>query len=124
MVQVRAQAGGGDLIMIDPWVVETGRRQGQDATGSAGGALAWLVALLEKARPDRSSFISGLNSVAANPAWFPYSTKAGASSMKWRHKQETTIRDQPEPSGRGQKRCACGRAKFHALTEGTHDDGN
>src|SRR3984885_8276622 len=29
MVQVRAQAGGGALIMIDPWIVATGRQQGQ-----------------------------------------------------------------------------------------------
>jgi ribulose-5-phosphate 4-epimerase/fuculose-1-phosphate aldolase len=54
MVQVRAQAGGGDLILIDPWVVETGRQQGQDATGSAGGALAWPALLRKLDRIDPS----------------------------------------------------------------------
>jgi ribulose-5-phosphate 4-epimerase/fuculose-1-phosphate aldolase len=54
MVQVRAQAGGGELIMIDPWVVETGRRQGQDATASAGGALAWPALLRKLDRMDPS----------------------------------------------------------------------
>jgi hypothetical protein len=51
---VRAQAGGGDLIMIDPWVVETGRQQGQVATGSAGGALAWPALLRKLDRIDPS----------------------------------------------------------------------
>jgi ribulose-5-phosphate 4-epimerase/fuculose-1-phosphate aldolase len=54
MVQVRAQAGGGDLIMIDPWVVETGLQQGKDATGSAGGALAWPALLRKLDRIDPS----------------------------------------------------------------------
>src|SRR5271154_3911547 len=54
MVQVRAQAGGGELIMIDPWVVETGRQQGQDATGSAGGALPWPALLRKLDRIDPS----------------------------------------------------------------------
>jgi ribulose-5-phosphate 4-epimerase/fuculose-1-phosphate aldolase len=52
-VQVRAQAGG-ELILIDPWVVETARQQGQDATGSAGGALAWPALLRKLDRIDPS----------------------------------------------------------------------
>ncbi|HEU4726467.1 MAG TPA: class II aldolase/adducin family protein, partial [Kofleriaceae bacterium] len=47
MVQVRAQAGGGELIPIDPRIIEGAGKMSRAATRGGGGALAW-PALLRK----------------------------------------------------------------------------
>jgi ribulose-5-phosphate 4-epimerase/fuculose-1-phosphate aldolase len=47
MIQVRAQAGGGELVAIDPRIIQTGQQQAETVTHGTGGALAW-PALLRK----------------------------------------------------------------------------
>ena len=47
MMQVRAQAGGGELLHISPAIVDGADRQWQQVTHGAGGGLAW-PALLRK----------------------------------------------------------------------------
>jgi ribulose-5-phosphate 4-epimerase/fuculose-1-phosphate aldolase len=54
MIQVRAQAGGGELIAIDPGIVETARQQAETVTRAAGGALAWPALLRKLDRIDPS----------------------------------------------------------------------
>ncbi len=54
MIQVRAQAGGADLIPIDPRIIATARRQGATVTAAAGGALAWPALLRKLDRIDPS----------------------------------------------------------------------
>ena len=53
-IQVRAQAGGGELVSIDPWIIESGRQQGKTVTQLAGGALAWPALLRKLDRIDPS----------------------------------------------------------------------
>jgi ribulose-5-phosphate 4-epimerase/fuculose-1-phosphate aldolase len=53
-IQVRAQAGGGELIPVDPRIVETAQAQAMQATRGAGGALAWPGLLRMLDRVDRS----------------------------------------------------------------------
>jgi ribulose-5-phosphate 4-epimerase/fuculose-1-phosphate aldolase len=54
MIQLRAQAGGGDLIAIDPRIIATARQQAAAVTKSAGGALAWPALLRKLDRIDPS----------------------------------------------------------------------
>jgi hypothetical protein len=54
MIQVRAQAGGGELVAIDPRILATARRQAERVTAEAGGALAWPALLRKLDRIDRS----------------------------------------------------------------------
>jgi ribulose-5-phosphate 4-epimerase/fuculose-1-phosphate aldolase len=54
MIQVRAQAGGGELVPIDPRIVETGRQQAETVTHGGGGALAWPALLRKLDRIDPS----------------------------------------------------------------------
>jgi ribulose-5-phosphate 4-epimerase/fuculose-1-phosphate aldolase len=52
-IQVRAQAGGGELIEIDPRLIESARAQAMQVTRGAGGALAWpgLLRRLDRVDP-------------------------------------------------------------------------
>jgi ribulose-5-phosphate 4-epimerase/fuculose-1-phosphate aldolase len=54
MIQVRAQAGGGELIPIDPRIIETGEQQAETVTHGAVGALAWPALLRKLDRIDPS----------------------------------------------------------------------
>ena len=54
MVQVRAQAGGAELLPIDPRVIEASMRMSRTATSGAGGALAWPGLLRKLDRIDPS----------------------------------------------------------------------
>jgi len=54
MIQVRAQAGGGELVPIDPRIIETGQQQAETVTHGAGGALAWPALLRKLDRIDPS----------------------------------------------------------------------
>jgi ribulose-5-phosphate 4-epimerase/fuculose-1-phosphate aldolase len=54
MIQVRAQAGGGELVPIDPRILETGLQQAETVTHGAGGALAWPALLRKLDRIDPS----------------------------------------------------------------------
>jgi ribulose-5-phosphate 4-epimerase/fuculose-1-phosphate aldolase len=54
MIQVRAQAGGGELVPIDPRILETGLQQAETVTHGAGGALAWPGLLRKLDRIDPS----------------------------------------------------------------------
>ena len=54
MIQVRAQAGGGELVPIDPRILATGQQQAETVTAEAGGALAWPALLRKLDRIDRS----------------------------------------------------------------------
>lgn len=53
MIQVRAQAGGGELIPIDQKIIDTAQAQAQAVTRQAGGALAWpaLLRRLDRRNP-------------------------------------------------------------------------
>lgn len=53
MIQVRAQAGGGELIPIDPRIIATAQEQAQAVTRQAGGMLAWpaLLRRLDRRNP-------------------------------------------------------------------------
>ncbi len=54
MIQVRAQAGGGKLVPIDPAIIATAGEQAAEVTGSAIGALAWPALLRKLDRIDPS----------------------------------------------------------------------
>src|SRR5271154_5730421 len=54
MIQVRAQAGGGELVPIDPRILATARQQAETVTAEAGGALAWPALLRKLDRIDPS----------------------------------------------------------------------
>lgn len=54
MIQVRAQAGGCELVPIDPRIVETGLQQAATVTHGAGGELAWPALLRKLDRIDPS----------------------------------------------------------------------
>jgi hypothetical protein len=54
MIQVRAQAGGGELIPIDPRIIAGAKAQARAATREAGGALAWPGLLRKLDRVDPS----------------------------------------------------------------------
>ena len=53
-IQVRAQAGGGQLIPIDPRIIGTGQQQAETVTQEAGGMLAWPALLRKLDRVDPS----------------------------------------------------------------------
>ena len=54
-IQVRAQAGGGELVRIDPAIIATAQQQARLATGGVGGgALAWPGLLRRLDRTDTS----------------------------------------------------------------------
>jgi len=53
-IQLRAQAGGGELVRIDPRIIATAQQQAQAVTASAGGALAWPALLRKLDRIDPS----------------------------------------------------------------------
>jgi ribulose-5-phosphate 4-epimerase/fuculose-1-phosphate aldolase len=52
-IQVRAQAGGGELVPIDPRIIAGAQAQARAVTRNAGGALAWpgLLRQLDRADP-------------------------------------------------------------------------
>ncbi len=52
-IQIRAQAGGGDLVPIDPRIIAGAMAQAAAVTGNAGGALAWpgLLRKLDRTNP-------------------------------------------------------------------------
>src|ERR1700722_4143210 len=54
MIQLRAQAGGGELIPIDPRIIETAKQQAATVTAEAGGKLAWPAMLRKLDRIDPS----------------------------------------------------------------------
>jgi ribulose-5-phosphate 4-epimerase/fuculose-1-phosphate aldolase len=54
MIQVRAQAGGGELIAIDPKIIATAQQQAAIVTNAALGALAWPALLRKLDRIDPS----------------------------------------------------------------------
>jgi ribulose-5-phosphate 4-epimerase/fuculose-1-phosphate aldolase len=54
MIQVRAQAGGGELVAIDPRIIATAQQQAETVTAKAGGALAWPALLRKLDRIDSS----------------------------------------------------------------------
>lgn len=54
MIQVRAQAGGGELIGIDPRIVQGAMAQASQVTRGAGGGLAWPALLRKLDRTDPS----------------------------------------------------------------------
>ncbi len=54
MIQVRAQAGGGELVPVDSRIIETGLQQAETVTHGAGGALAWPALLRKLDRFDPS----------------------------------------------------------------------
>jgi ribulose-5-phosphate 4-epimerase/fuculose-1-phosphate aldolase len=53
-IQVRAQAGGGELIPIDSRIIDTAQAQAKAVTRGAGGALAWPALLRRLDRLDPS----------------------------------------------------------------------
>jgi ribulose-5-phosphate 4-epimerase/fuculose-1-phosphate aldolase len=54
MIQVRAQAGGGELISIPQAIIDEAQRQAKAVTNSAGGMLAWPALLRRLERLDSS----------------------------------------------------------------------
>lgn len=54
MIQVRAQAGGGQLVAIDPRIIATAPQQAKAVTAEAVGALAWPALLRRLDRIDAS----------------------------------------------------------------------
>lgn len=54
MIQVRAQAGGGELVRIDPGIIATAQQQAATVTKSAVGLLAWPALLRKLDRIDPS----------------------------------------------------------------------
>jgi len=54
MIQVRAQAGGEELISIDPRIIATAQQQAARVTEAAGGAPAWPALLRKLNRIDPS----------------------------------------------------------------------
>ena len=57
MIQVRAQAGGGELIPINSGIIATATQQAAQVTRNAGGGLAWpgLLRKLDRVSPGYSS---------------------------------------------------------------------
>jgi ribulose-5-phosphate 4-epimerase/fuculose-1-phosphate aldolase len=53
-IQVRAQAGGGALVPIDPHIIAGATAQARQVTRNAGGALAWPALLRQLDRDDPS----------------------------------------------------------------------
>jgi ribulose-5-phosphate 4-epimerase/fuculose-1-phosphate aldolase len=53
-IQVRAQAGGGELVHVDPRIIEGAKEQAKGATRGAGGALLWPGMLRRLDRIDPS----------------------------------------------------------------------
>jgi len=53
MIQVRAQSGGGELVHIDPRIIDTAMAQAAQVTRQAGGGLAWpgLLRKLDRMSP-------------------------------------------------------------------------
>jgi ribulose-5-phosphate 4-epimerase/fuculose-1-phosphate aldolase len=51
-IQVRAQAGGGELVRIDPRIIAGAQAQARQVTRNAGGALAWPALLRQLERED------------------------------------------------------------------------
>jgi ribulose-5-phosphate 4-epimerase/fuculose-1-phosphate aldolase len=54
MIQVRAQSGGGELVMVDPHIIATAKQQAATVTKSAIGWLAWPALLRRLDRIDPS----------------------------------------------------------------------
>jgi ribulose-5-phosphate 4-epimerase/fuculose-1-phosphate aldolase len=54
MIQLRAQAGGGKLVTIDPRIIATAQQQAKAVTADAVGALAWPALLRKLDRIDPS----------------------------------------------------------------------
>src|SRR5271154_5526227 len=54
MIQVRAQAGGGELITIDPRIIATAQQQAETVTNNESAALAWPALLRKLDRIDPS----------------------------------------------------------------------
>ena len=54
MIQVRAQAGGGELIPVDPRLIAGAQAQAKQVTRGAGGGLAWPGLLRKLDRRDAS----------------------------------------------------------------------
>jgi ribulose-5-phosphate 4-epimerase/fuculose-1-phosphate aldolase len=54
LIQVRAQAGGNELIPIDRSIIATAQQQAATVTAAAGGALAWPALLRKLDRIDPS----------------------------------------------------------------------
>jgi len=54
MIQVRAQAGGGELVPVDPSIIASAQQQAATVTGAALGALAWPALLGKLDRIDPS----------------------------------------------------------------------
>ena len=54
MIQVRAQAGGSELISINPLIIAGAQAQAKQVTRGAGGALAWPALLRKLDRLDPS----------------------------------------------------------------------
>jgi ribulose-5-phosphate 4-epimerase/fuculose-1-phosphate aldolase len=54
MIQLRAQAGGGKLVAIDPQIIATAQQQAATVTQEAIGALAWPALLRKLDRIDPS----------------------------------------------------------------------
>lgn len=54
MIQVRAQAGGRELVVVDPLIIATAKEQAATVTKSAIGALAWPALLRRLDRMDPS----------------------------------------------------------------------
>jgi ribulose-5-phosphate 4-epimerase/fuculose-1-phosphate aldolase len=54
MIQVRAQAGGGELVSVDPRIIATAQQQAETVTKEAGGKLAWPALLRKLDRIDPS----------------------------------------------------------------------
>ena len=53
-IQVRAHSGCGELISVDPRIIETAQAQAKAVTRGAGGSLAWPALLRKLDRSDRS----------------------------------------------------------------------
>jgi ribulose-5-phosphate 4-epimerase/fuculose-1-phosphate aldolase len=53
-IQVRAKAGGGELVHIDPRIIAGAQAQSRQVTRNAGGALAWPALLRQLDREDPS----------------------------------------------------------------------
>jgi ribulose-5-phosphate 4-epimerase/fuculose-1-phosphate aldolase len=54
MIQLRAQAGGGELVPVDPGIIATAKQQASTVTAEAGGRLAWPALLRKLDRIDPS----------------------------------------------------------------------
>ncbi|MDO9073323.1 MAG: class II aldolase/adducin family protein, partial [Rubrivivax sp.] len=56
-IQIRAQAGGGDLVHIDPQLIGTARQQAREVTRGLGAQLVWpgLLRRLDRRCPGYDS---------------------------------------------------------------------